>query len=196
MDDEDLIRQSIKNKIKVPDIKVVFDSDDGQNLINYVKENGPWSIDIALIDIEMPLMNGLDLILQLKEINPDIHFIIITGHDDFKYMQKAIRLGVDDYILKPIIPDILNEVFNKCITKIKQRERILRQQCIDSLACYVANKGLIELDSNVSLKLKGIICKGLRCNSDYWVTYKAVNHGSENLMKKVLPLFILECVTY
>lgn len=57
--------------------------------------------DIALVDINMPFMNGLELIEKLKESHPDIAVILVTGYNEFEYAQKAIKLGVLDYILKP-----------------------------------------------------------------------------------------------
>ena len=56
---------------------------------------------LALIDINMPYMNGMDLAQKLKEFNPDMVVILVTGHSEFEYARKAIKIGIEDYILKP-----------------------------------------------------------------------------------------------
>lgn len=61
--------------------------------------------DIVIIDIQMPGFNGLDVIRKLKNENRKIQFIIISGYSQFEYAQQAIRYGVSDYLLKPIMTE-------------------------------------------------------------------------------------------
>ncbi len=58
--------------------------------------------DIVLTDIRMPVKSGLDMIAEVREDVPDCRFVIITGYDEFQYASQAIKLGVFDYLLKPI----------------------------------------------------------------------------------------------
>lgn len=58
--------------------------------------------DIVLTDIRMPVKSGLDMIADVREDVPDCRFVIITGYDEFQYASQAIKLGVFDYLLKPI----------------------------------------------------------------------------------------------
>lgn len=58
--------------------------------------------DIVLTDIRMPVKSGLDMIADVREAVPDCRFVIITGYDEFQYASQAIKLGVFDYLLKPI----------------------------------------------------------------------------------------------
>lgn len=67
--------------------------------------------DLIITDITMPKMNGIELIKLAKEYNPSIQFILLTVHDTFEYAQKAVKLGVTDYILKPVKPtELLSKV--------------------------------------------------------------------------------------
>lgn len=141
LDDEVLIRKSIILKIDSSDYQVVFHSDDGELLIDYMKEKGPWSVDLVLVDIEMPLMNGFDVIDKVREINKDMIFVIISGHNDFNNMQNAIRKGVSDYILKPIRPDNLNEVMRKFHQKLIAREQEFRTLCLEELTQHLSQRG-------------------------------------------------------
>ncbi|RKP47305.1 response regulator [Cohnella endophytica] len=95
--------------------------------------------DMALIDINMPIMDGLQLCEKLKEKHPHVDVVIITGHNEFEYARKAIRLGVEDYILKPFSKDELVLTLLKCRQKqkqsleAKQTEQADRQLMVDSV---------------------------------------------------------------
>ncbi|WP_239618651.1 response regulator [Cohnella mopanensis] len=57
--------------------------------------------DIAFIDINMPYMNGMDLAAKVKDLYPSVFILLVTGHSEFEYARQAVKIGVDDYILKP-----------------------------------------------------------------------------------------------
>lgn len=77
------------------------------------------SIDLILCDIEMPQINGIELLSQIHQINPRIYCIIITCYPSFEYAQKALRIGCLDYLLKPIDSSILESSVQHVIKKIK-----------------------------------------------------------------------------
>lgn len=80
-------------------------------------------IDILVTDIDMPKMNGLELIKQLQQIYPSMQSIIISNYDEFKYAQKAIKLLVNDYILKDKLdPESLLKSLHQIIAKIKKKD--------------------------------------------------------------------------
>ena len=58
--------------------------------------------DVIVTDIKMPEVSGLELIRQIRERNQDIHIVILSGHSNFAYAQKAIELGVAGYSVKPV----------------------------------------------------------------------------------------------
>lgn len=103
-DDEEIIRRGIAYFLKKdPEIQVVAQAEDGEMALDQAMEYRP---DLLFVDINMPFLNGLDFIEKLKAVQPDALIIVITGYDDFKYAQKALRLGVFDYLLKPIMEKI------------------------------------------------------------------------------------------
>lgn len=61
--------------------------------------------DIVITDVEVSKQNGIEMIKKMKKISTEINFVIISGYPNFEYAQKAIKLNVVDYILKPIDPD-------------------------------------------------------------------------------------------
>jgi len=84
-----------------------------------------YPIDIIITDIEMPGGSGLELIKWVKENKPEICSVFYTGHAEFSYAQEALRLGVEDYLLKPIPYDDLEVILEKVQKKILTQEKTL-----------------------------------------------------------------------
>ncbi|WP_411679787.1 response regulator [Clostridium thailandense] len=116
VEDEELVRKSIVNKIdwKTIGFSEVFDAEDGAVGLELALKIKP---DVLLTDIAMPFMDGLELSEKLLKELPNTKIIIISGYDEFEYARKAIDLGVNNYVLKPIISSRLTEY----LTKIKNQ---------------------------------------------------------------------------
>lgn len=101
VEDELLIRQSIRNTIEHMQGPFSFcgEASDGEMALSLMQDLMP---DILLTDIRMPFLDGFGLIQHLKSIMPWLKIIIISGYGDFEFAQKAISLGVDQYLLKPV----------------------------------------------------------------------------------------------
>lgn len=111
-DDEPNIREGIRYSIDWQNIgmEVIAEAEDGEEALEQALK---YEVDILLADLNMPIMNGLTLIKNIREKLPKCRVVIISGYDEFSYAQKALRLQVEDYILKPIKPDSLTEVLKK-----------------------------------------------------------------------------------
>jgi two-component system, response regulator YesN len=117
VEDKPPILWSIKQKIEGSDIdiKVVGEAYNGKEAISLIDELQP---DIVFTDIKMPVMDGLELISQVKKKHSSIRFIIISGYDEFEYARQAMKLGVLEYILKPVTQETINEVLLKVSSEI------------------------------------------------------------------------------
>lgn len=115
-EDEIVMRDGIKKQIdwKKEDIEFVGEASDGELAWPMILETKP---DILLTDIKMPFMDGLELSELVKKELPETYIIILSGYDEFSYAQKAVSLGVTEYLLKPLPPGKLLE----CIRKVKQK---------------------------------------------------------------------------
>ena len=69
--------------------------------------------DIILTDINMPQLNGIQLASLVRETYPQVHLVFLTGYDDFDYALSAVKLGVDDYLLKPFSRQDIEEMLGK-----------------------------------------------------------------------------------
>lgn len=119
-DDEPKIRRGIENILNWSEfgIEIVGQAEDGEIALEIIKENRP---DIILLDINMPFLNGLDLLQKLQEIGNNGIVIIISGYDDFSYAQKALQFNVFDYILKPVSKKNIEEIIIKVTNKLSER---------------------------------------------------------------------------
>jgi two-component system response regulator YesN len=101
LDDETQIREGIKNGVDWESLGFdeVQSAGDGMAGLVIAREMAP---DIVLSDVRMPGMDGLEFLHAVKELFPRIKVILVSGYDDFEYLQKAIRYGADAYELKPV----------------------------------------------------------------------------------------------
>jgi two-component system, response regulator YesN len=108
VEDELLILDDIIEKIEKTDsaFKVVGSAYNGKSGLSLIKSEQP---DILFTDIRMPMMDGLELIRQVKDEFPEMHIVILSGYDEFDYAKQAIRLGVKDYLIKPLLMEDLTE---------------------------------------------------------------------------------------
>lgn len=101
IDDESIIREGIIKALSNHDtgFEIIGEAADGKEALELMPELLP---DVIITDICMPLLNGIELIENANAMNPDVKILVISGHDNFDYAQNALRLGVYDYILKPV----------------------------------------------------------------------------------------------
>lgn len=127
VDDEILIRENIRDCIPWAQEGFAYcgDAPDGEVALPLIDQHVP---DILITDIKMPFMNGLELSRIVRDKYPEMKIIILSGHDEFEYAREALRLGVEDYCLKPVsaadIVKLLHDVSGKIDRQRQERERL------------------------------------------------------------------------
>jgi len=126
-DDEPKVLLLIRNLIQWEELglELVATANDGITALEMIAELHP---DIVITDIRMPGYDGIELIEKAKELDPHIDFIIISGYRHFNYAQKAIRFGVEDYLLKPLKALEINQTLRKMTEKYKERDRAKQRE--------------------------------------------------------------------
>ncbi len=119
VDDEPIIRKGIKKFIDFDALGIdeVFEAADGVEAMVLVEGHRP---DVVLADINMPKMDGLAFSEKVKGIVPNAKIALITGYDYFDYAQKAIKIGVDDYVLKPVSKEDIRQLLVKLVAMVKK----------------------------------------------------------------------------
>lgn len=122
VDDEPIICAGLRHTIDWEElgIQVVGEAYDGAEALRLVEEH---EVDVVLSDIRMEGMDGLKLAERLKEQFPEVRVVMISGYEDFEYARQAIRLGVSDYLLKPVEIEELTRVVEKIVKDLQAETR-------------------------------------------------------------------------
>ncbi len=126
-DDEYLVIESIKYIIErnMKDVQVVGTAGSGREAIEKVIELKP---DVVFMDIHMPGIDGIDAIRQIKAVNQDVMFIIITAYEYFNYAKEALNLGVYEYLLKPLNKNKVIETMDGICKVIKAKHEAIQRE--------------------------------------------------------------------
>ncbi|CAN7633362.1 response regulator transcription factor [Paenibacillus sp. LjRoot153] len=121
IDDERQVLQGMKRNIPWEELetKLVGEASNGIDGLNMIRTTQP---DIVITDIYMPLMNGLDMIEQLRKEEFLGKIIILSGYSDFEHARQALRHNVSDYVSKPISVPTLKMILNKVIHELMDEE--------------------------------------------------------------------------
>ncbi|HAG68368.1 MAG TPA: AraC family transcriptional regulator [Lachnospiraceae bacterium] len=135
VEDEAVMREGIKRRIdwSAEGIEFAGDARDGELALPMILEKKP---DIVITDIKMPFMDGLKLSEHIREALPDTKIIILSGYDDFSYAKEGIRLGVTEYLLKPITPAALLKSIHEVMEKIEQERKEKEERSLRSAEEY------------------------------------------------------------
>lgn len=99
-DDHELVRDGIRARLlKVPEFEIVGEATNGQDAVRLAQELGP---DVVLMDVSMPLMNGLDAATHIQRTSPDVAVLILSVYDNPEYVRGVVQAGARGYILKDI----------------------------------------------------------------------------------------------
>lgn len=112
VDDEEEVRLGMIQRIMWSDyhFEVIGEAENGREALEIFEDAIP---DVVITDICMPLMDGLELASYIREHYPTVKTIILTGFEDFKFAKQAIKYGVIDYLLKPVLPKDIHELLTK-----------------------------------------------------------------------------------
>lgn len=170
-DDHVLIREGIKQLLEFDgSMKVIAEANDGIECLEKLKNVKP---DILLLDINMPNMNGIDVLKELKEKNDPLKILIMTVHSEVEYLVKAVDIGANGYILKDsgsaelkqaintvidegsyiqpnLIPALNSRLINRDMDKEKLASLTKREvEILTQVACGMFNKE-IAVNLNIS----------------------------------------------
>ncbi len=139
VEDEDVTREGIRDAVdwRANGFEFCGEASDGETALPMLQALNP---DVLITDIKMPFVDGLQLSRFVRERMPWVKIVILSGHDEFAYAQRAIELGVAEYLLKPITVRMVNQVLQKIGTQLDQERRAqgqlreLQAQMEDSVA--------------------------------------------------------------
>ncbi len=185
-DDHSMVREGLKSLIELEDdIEVVGQAGDGQDAYNKIVELKP---DVVLLDINMPIMNGLEVLAKLQSDKIDVNVLILTIHNEIEYLYKAVEIGVNGYVLK----DSESDVLIKAIRSINSGESYIQP----NMASLLFKKINGELDNQVKhnkltkreIEVLKLITQGLlnkEIADELCISEKTVKNHVSNIFKKI-----------
>lgn len=128
-DDHVLFRAGVKTALSMhKDIKMIAEADNGMQLLTVLKHIQP---DVILLDIQMPIMDGINTLPEIKQLYPDIKVIMLTMHNDHSMISKLMELGANSYLTK----NSDSEVIYQAVKTVHEQEYFFNQ---------LTNKALID----------------------------------------------------
>lgn len=133
-DDHSLIRDGLKNLLELEgDIKVIAEASDGIICLQKLKTVKP---DVLLLDINMPNMNGLEVLKELKQSKNKVKILVLTAHNEVEYLMKAVDIGINGYVLK----DSESVELKRAIFSIAHGEDYIQPSLIPALNAKMIEK--------------------------------------------------------
>ena len=156
-DDEKSVTESLKNDIPWANLGVesILTACDGMQALEIIAS---FHVDLLITDIRMPRMDGLELLARVRSVHPEIHCILLTAYGEFEYAMKAMKLGVDNYLMKPMQIQELTETIENTLDNIYIRrenrealfrENILRRWVTGNISSDELGERTVFLDLNI-----------------------------------------------
>lgn len=185
-DDHGIVRAGLRRIIEESnDIKVVAEASDGREALSMTHE---WKPDVAVIDISMPGVDGLEVINHLHSYYPKLPILVLTMHEEEQYVVRAIQAGAKGYLTKRSAPEQLVTA----IRKVYDGGRFLTDEAAEALAVRMgngeANRSMIDELSNRELQVLRRLSMG-QTNREiaeaYNISIKTVDTYRFRLLKKL-----------
>lgn len=176
VDDEYYIRKGIRETIDWAsvDVCIVGEAGDGEEGLELASNFKP---DLILMDINMPFVDGLEMMERLREEQLDCGVIVLSGYDEFEYAQKAIQYGVMDYLLKPVDKESLTQTVAKAARAIRERRSTRHyQQLVAQETSVLQVQFLQDLMRQAPLTPEEITQKSLTLNLTFGRTPMQLVH--------------------
>ena len=168
-EDEELERIALKKIIEsnFSNINVINSAKNGEEAVNLARTYMP---DILLIDIRMPVKNGIEAHKQIIKFHPTIKTIIITAHSEFVYAQEAIKYNVYDFLLKPVSPTVICNCIQSIISSSEKLSIFFLKYSFAKYSLYFSSFVYCDISGSFPL----LIVKAIFTQSSFVVTLKFI----------------------
>ncbi len=190
IDDQQLFRQGIALLLNnTPAIEVVFEADNGQTCLDYLKTLNELP-DVMLVDMEMPVMDGMELTTHLQEQYPDIKVIMLSVHSNERMIARMIQLGASGYLIKNCDKEELIKAINTTYSSgfYINAQALKAIQSQSGKANSIKNLNGILLDISAREKeVLQLICKemtGTEIAEKLFISVRTVDGHRNNLLLK------------
>ncbi len=186
-DDHSMVREGIKQLLELDgDIIVKAEANSGKQCIELLDEK---QTDVLLLDINMPNMNGLQVLQHIRESKKNVKVLILTIHNEVEYLMRAVELGVDGYVLK----DSDSSVLKKAIFSINRGETFIQPELAPMLKVKMEEKNnyINNYDDSLTkreIEVLKLLAEGLFNKEIAYmlaISEKTVKNHVSNIFKKI-----------
>ncbi len=185
-DDHSMVREGIKQLLELDgDIVVIDEASNGKQCIELLDEN---RTDVLLLDINMPIMNGLQVLQYIRENKVKVKVLILTIHNEVEYLMRAVEIGVDGYVLK----DSDSSVLKKAIFCVNRGEAFIQPELTPILKVKLEEKNnqISDMDSLTKREIEvlKLLAEGLFNKEIAYmlaISEKTVKNHVSNIFKKI-----------
>jgi two-component system, NarL family, response regulator DegU len=187
-DDHDLIRQGLKRIIEFEDdLFIVGEADNGEKVLKMLKLYDP---DVLLLDRNMPLMNGIEVLKRIKEEVSEIKVIMLTVENDSKTIKEAINIGADGYVLKDSAGTDIVDAIKAVYTGEKYIDKSLVSLLFSDIKGRDKKKDVFVLDTLSQRELEVLLkiskgCSNKEIGEQLYLSEKTVKNYATNLFRKI-----------
>lgn len=121
VDDEVAFVETLVKRLAKRELRVDF-AYSGQEALDKLSVSGPTKVDVVILDVKMPGMNGLEALTEIKQRHPLVEVIMLTGHATVESAIEGMKQGAFDYLMKPCEIEVLLEKINQATAKKRQHE--------------------------------------------------------------------------
>lgn len=186
VDDHKMIREGLKKILEFDgEVKVIEEADNGQECLKKLKTAKP---DIILLDINMPVMNGIETLQALKKKRKKYKVLMLTVHNEVEYLLKAVDIGIDGYILK----DSDSSELLRAINSINNGEKFIQPSLIPILNSKLIARDLdkekVERLSNREIEVLKLVSVGMfnkEIGKKLDISERTVKNHMSNIFKKI-----------
>ena len=186
VDDHKMVREGLKRILEFDgDVKVIDEADNGQDCLNKLKTVKP---DIILLDINMPVMNGIETLQALKKKKKKYKVLMLTVHNEVEYLLKAVDIGIDGYLLK----DSDSSELKRAITSVNNGEKFIQPSLIPLLNSKLIARDLdkekLDKLSNREIEVLKLVSVGMfnkEIGKKLDISERTVKNHMSNIFKKI-----------
>lgn len=154
-DDHVLFRAGVKTALSLKkDIRIIGEADNGQQLLHLLKHLEP---DVILLDIQMPVMDGITTLPEIRKLYPGIKIIMLTMHNDHSMISRLMELGANAYLTKNSDSEVIYEAIKTCYSNEYYFNDLTNKALLDGLRTRRSNESATPAEVKLSEKEKQIL---------------------------------------
>jgi len=196
VDDHSMIREGLKQLLELDgDIKVIGEAGDGIECLDLIEKVHP---DVLLLDINMPNMNGLRVLEEIKRKKMNVRVLILTIHNEIEYLLKAVDMGVDGYVLKDSNSSVLKEAITAVYNEKSYIQPSLTPLLKEKIFITERNKRTANLTKR-ELQVIELLGEGLynkEIAERLFISEKTVKNHVSSIFKKISVTDRTQAVVY